>query len=223
MPRHPRRLIAAICLLAITTSITGCGGSGSAGHATPEACFAAMQIAAKNQDMAGICDCLTEESQAAMSGMLVMMGGMVKFMAEAAAPGNPEAAAEGQRMLAAVTAVLKQHNVDEDALKNPPQDPQSMGGPETVLKLGANVKDKKAFIVDMFEAMQESGQEGSFSEQFDQQAAGKLHDVKIDGDQATAIVTTASGTDEQIEFRRTNATGWRLHINLDQAAPAPAA
>lgn len=215
MPRHPRRLIAAICLVAVTMSITGCGGGSSAGHATPEACFAAMQTAAKNKDMAGICDCLTDESQTAMSGMLVLIGRMLKFM-----PHNPEDAAEQQQMADAMHDVLKKHDLADAELANAPQNPQSLGDPKTIRELGALVKDNRAFIIDMFTAIQQFEQASVFSEQFDQQAAGKLHDVKTEGDIATAIVTTAAGTDEPIEFRRTNATGWRLHINLDQGAPA---
>jgi hypothetical protein len=231
MSWRPRRLIAAVCLVAVSTSITGCGssepvekggkgassGGASAGHATPEACFAAMQTAVNNNDMAAICDCLTEETQAAMAGMLVMSGRMFRSL-----PHSPDDEEKHQKMADAMQGVLEKHGAAE-AAADAPQNPESLGGPGALLELAEVVKDKRAFIVDMFTALQQFEEANSFGEAFNQQSAGKLHDVKIEGDRATAVVTTAAGTDDPIEFRRTDATGWRLHINLDQAAPAPAA
>jgi hypothetical protein len=216
MSRQTRRLFAILGLVALAPTIAGCGG-GSNGFATPEACFAAMQTAAKNKDIPALCDCITEESQSALAGGLVMMGSMLKMMSGMAAMGGPEAKAEAEKTLGAVGAVLEKHGVTEEALKNATPDPHTMGDSKAILKLADMVKDKKAFISDMFAAMQQAGQGDKFSDQMDEQVAGQLKDVKIDGDRATAVVVTDTG-ESPIEFRRSNGSGWKLHINLDEMA-----
>jgi hypothetical protein len=213
--------VVAVCLLALTASM-GCSGSGGgSSFDTPEACFQSIRQAALNKDIPGLCKCLTVESQNVLAGGMVMMTGMLKMMGGMAAMGGPEAAAQSQQMIAAVSAVLAKHDIKDEALAGiNPSDAQAMSNPETISALADPVKNKPQFIADMFAAMEPFNQGQGFGEQFTEQIAGTLKDVKIDGDMATAIVVTTKG-EEPLEFRKT-AEGWKLHINLDQMAqPGP--
>ena len=58
-----------------------------------------------------------------------------------------------------------------------------------------------------------------FSKEFEEQIAGSLQDVKIDGDSATATIVTASGDESPVSFRKTT-EGWKLHIDLPTMGPA---
>lgn len=216
---HARRPgVVAVCLLSITLCSVGCNGSaGSGSFETPEACFQSIRQAALNKDIPGLCNCLTVESQDVLAGGMVMMTGMLKMMGGMAAMGGPEAAAQSQKMIAAVSAVLAKHDIKDEALAAiNPSNAQAMSNPETISALADPVKNKPQFIADMFAAMEPFNQGQGFGEQFTEQIAGTLKDVKIDGDTATALVVTTKG-EEPLEFRKT-AEGWKLHINLEQMA-----
>src|SRR5262249_25504125 len=76
------------CVLALLPAMLGCGGAFS----TPEACFQSIQRAGSNKDVAGMMRCLTDESQAVLSGGLVMMGSAMKMMGGFASLGGQQAA-----------------------------------------------------------------------------------------------------------------------------------
>ncbi len=210
---HARRPgVVAVCLLSMTAVSVGCSSD------SPEACFQSIRKAALNKDLPGLCNCLTVESQNVLAGGMVMMTGMLKMMGGMAAMGGPEAAAESQKMIAAVSAVLAKHGITDEALAEFKPDPQTMSNPEAISTLAAPVENKPQFIADMFAAMEPFNQGQGFGEQFTEQIAGTLKDVKIDGERATAVVVTTKG-EEPLEFRKT-ADGWKLHINLEQMSPA---
>ncbi len=215
MNRLYRRLGASLCLLSLSTSLLGCGGgSGSTAEgdfATPEACYQAVKKAVEAKNWGGFYDCLTADSQEIVAGSMVLMGNMVKMMSGMAAMAGPEAAAKAEKEMSAVTTVLEKHGVTEDAMKGFSPDPETMQQPEAIKKLAAVAKDKRAFVADMFAAMETMGQGGP---DFDKKLAGELKDVKIDGDHATAKVIGAEG-EQELDFRQT-AEGWKLYIDLNK-------
>jgi hypothetical protein len=212
MSGHCHRWLAASVLVVMTAAPIGC--SGGAGYETPEASFAAMKEAAKKKDFAAIYDCLSAETQDMMAGGLVMMGSMMKMMSGMAAMGGPEAAAEAEKSLGALTAVLEKHGVTEEALEKVQPDPQAMGDPSAIGKLASVVKDKRAFVADVMNVMQQSDQGGQFNDKFEENVSGELKEVKIDGNNATATLVTASG-EEPIEFRKED-SGWKVHLPMDR-------
>ena len=199
------------CLLAIAATAVGCGSSG---FESPEACFQSIRVAAHNKDMRGICNCLTEESQETLAGMLVIGGTMMsKMQAGMATMAQGQAAEEAKKAVAAVDSVFEKHGVTEDALQ---ENLGTMVGPpsgERLRDLAAIIKDKLGFITDMYAALEPLGQTAKFGEQFEEQIAGELKDVEVDGDQATAVVVTDRG-EEPLMFRKTPA-GWKLHIDME--------
>jgi hypothetical protein len=211
---HARRPgVVTVCLLSITAVSIGCNGSAGGGNFdTPEACFQSIRQAALNKDIPGLCRCLTVESQNVLAGGMVMMTGMLKMMGGMAAMGGPEAAAQSQQMMAAVSTVLAKHGITDAALAGIQPNPQTMSDPNAVAALADPVKDKPQFIADMFGALEQFNQNQGFGDQFTEQIAGTLKDVKIDGDTATAVVVTTKG-EEPLEFRNTP-EGWKLQISL---------
>lgn len=207
----------AIACVALTLTCIGCSGNG---FESPEACFKSIRTAAHNKDMGALAKCLDEESQNAMAGMLVMVGSMMKApgsMAAMMSGGKPE---DAQKGIDAIEAAFKKHGLTDELLQKEMAAMQSAGGAEGVTHLSTLVKDKPAFIADMYAAMQQLGGAAKFGEQFEEQIAGELKDVKIDGDKASAVVVTAKG-EEPLAFRKT-AAGWKLHIELNQMGPAGA-
>ncbi|HMO87014.1 MAG TPA: hypothetical protein PKC18_19065 [Lacipirellulaceae bacterium] len=215
----PRRLqIVLVALVATSQLALGCRDGAdarpaAAPFATPEACFAAMQEAARDKDIGAMCDCMTADSQRALAGILVAAGSMFKMVAAMTA----QADADAQAALDAVVEVMHRHNVTDEAMQRLAADPAAINDPAAVLQLADAVPDARAFIVDMFAAMQESGQGAQFSDQLHDQIEGQLQDVAIDGDQATAVVVTPEGP-APLAFRRSDGQGWKLHISLDDMA-----
>ena len=208
------------CLFALLPAVLGCGGAFS----TPEACFHSMQRAGQNKDIAGMMQCLTDESQAVLSGGLVMMGSAMKMMSGFAGLGGDQAggqAAEMKQLADEVDGVLVKHGVTEEALESAAPSLQAPPDPNSIRKLSDVISDKPRFIADMFAVLQKSQQGNSFSKEFEEQIAGSLKDVKIEGDAATATIVTASG-ESPVEFRKTP-EGWKLHIDLPAMAPGAAA
>lgn len=208
------------CLLALLPAVVGCGGSA---FSTPEACFQSMQRAGHNKDVAGMMQCVTDESQAILSGGLVMMGSAMKMMGGFAAMGGEQAegqAAELKKLAEEVDGVLTKHGVTEEALESAAPSLQSTPDSTAIRKLSDAIGDKPRFIADMFAVLQKSQQGSEFSKEFEDQIAGSLKDVKIEGDSATATIVTASG-ESPVEFRKT-AAGWKLHIDLPTMGPGAA-
>jgi hypothetical protein len=212
MPARFRLIAALLALAALLPTTLGCGGSASGGDfSTPEACFASMQTAGKNKNIAGMINCLTVESQEVLCGGMVLMGNMMKMFGGMAATGGDQGA-EMKQQAEAIAAVLEKHGVTEDALKDAAPTAEMASDAGAIRKLAGVVSDKPQFIADMFAVMEKSSQGGNFSEEFESQIAGTLKDVKVEGDSATGTIVTTKG-EEPIAFRKT-AEGWKLHIEL---------
>jgi hypothetical protein len=199
-----RRAFVAIGFLALASAL-GCGGGK---YDSPEACFRTMQVAAHNEDWPAVCDCLTADSQEELAGMLVMAGTMMKMQSDSAP----------------VVEALEKHGVTDEALQEQGASIFAMSNPGALRGLAKLVKDKAAFIADMIVAMQKLRSATQFNSQFENQIAGELSDVKVTGDEATAVVVGAEGkTKTPVEFRKTP-EGWKRHVNLGAmglgAAPA---
>lgn len=194
----------------LPTCLSGCGSA--QGFDSPEECCLEIKTSIEKKDMGGFYDCLTEESQDVVAGSMVMMK-MMSGMA--AAMGGPEAAKD----FAEIDAALEKHGVTKEAFEKAAPDRQQLKDPDAVKDLAVVVKDKRAFVVDMFAAMEKSGKVANLRDKLN----GELKDLKIEGDKATATLETPQG-DEELDFRKT-ANGWKLHIDLQKlaakAGPAP--
>jgi len=199
-----------LCLLSLSPMFAGCDIAGG-GYASPEAVASAAKAAIDKKDMGAFYDCLTEESQNTLAGTAVLVGSMMKMMSGMAAMGGPEAQAEAEKETAEVTAIMEKHGVTEESLKDANPNPAMMGDAEAIGKLAGVVKDKRAFVHDVFTALDKMKKGGP---DLSQQFTGELKDLKIDGDRATAKLTTARG-EEELDFRKT-AAGWRLHIDMEK-------
>jgi hypothetical protein len=205
------RIAAPLVLLALAVTSVGCGGGG-VDFTTPEASFQTLRMAAHHEDTALVCESLTPESQEMIVGGLVAMALGVRVQS-GMAPDDAKLKEEW----AAYEPVLAKHGLAEEAVQTLTPRLIFLSGPEGFPAFADDVTDKVGFMADMYDAMQTVG-EVSFGEEFYEQLAGELQDVKIDGDRATAVVVTKSG-ESPLEFHRT-ATGWKLHINTDALAPA---
>lgn len=204
-----------VLALALLSASVGCSGGS---FESPEACFQSIRVAAHNKDMQGIVNCLTDESQEALAGMLVMAGGMVSRMPSGMAPlAGAAGSDEAKQAATTIKGVLKKHGVSDEELETRTANPLLLASAAGIRELSSLVSDKQAFIADMYAALQTMGQGAQFGAQFEEQIAGELKDVKVDGDQATAKVVTASG-EEPLMFRKTP-TGWKLHIDLSNVGP----
>ncbi len=189
-------------LLIVALAAGGCsgggGGPGMAG-ATPQETFDAMKAAAVKKDWNGMISCMTPQTQEMMLGGMAMM---VEFMG--AMPG-------GGDKLKGAADILTSHGAKLDAKL----DMASLaGGPdgakpnpqEALKKLVGDVKDKPACLAEVMAWLEKNGDDkmksGSMS---DQMAASTLSDVKIDGDKATAKITSKKdGKDESqdVQFQK---------------------
>jgi hypothetical protein len=210
-----------LCLVSLSPLLAGCGASGG-GYASPEAVASAAKAAIDKKDMGAFYDCLTEESQNTLAGTAVLVGSMMKMMSGMAAMGGPEAQAEAEKEVGEMTAIMEKHGVTEESLKDANPNPAMMGDSQAIGALANVVKDKRAFVHDVFTALDKMKKGGpNLSQQF----TGELKDLKIDGDRATAKLTTQRG-EEELDFRKT-AAGWKLHIDMEKmgrgtAGPASA-
>ena len=75
MARYLLSSLLGCSLLLSGVTLSGCG---SKEHESPEAVFEAAKSALADEDMEGFMNCLTPESQDLFSGMLVMLGTMMK-------------------------------------------------------------------------------------------------------------------------------------------------
>lgn len=213
-----RPTLVAITIVAV--ALSGCGG---ARYDTPEACFQTIRIAAHHEDIPTFCDSLTPESQELLAGGLVMFGASLRIKAGVASfLGGPIAGAgsEAQRQLDAVNTVLARHGVTEDQVRQFISNPESFVDLQSSARdLGNLVADKPAFIADMWSAIKQFDDNGEmFGKKVLERLAGEIQEVSIDGEQATAVITTKRGQ-ESLVFHKT-ATGWKLHIIADDLIPA---
>jgi hypothetical protein len=175
----------AFALFALTVWATGCGKGSTTKFDTPEAAFNAFQEAAKSEDWQAAARCLTPESQAMMADGLI-------FAASFATLGEKEKEKSLEEL-------LKKHKIDMDAEPKEPADKDPNAMPSFV----AEVENKPALIEDLF-AWLEKNSSGKGGPNFE---ARELGEVKIDGDQATAMADSG----DTVEFRRIDG-GWLVHL-----------
>ena len=201
-----RRLLSSLLccsMLAVSVSLSGCG---SKKHKSPEAVFEAAKSAMADEDMEGFMNCLTPESQDLLAGAMVMLGTMMKGLA---ALGGEDA--DAQQSMSKIGKVLEDHGLTEDAMKK--MEGADESDPASAMKrLVEPVKDKAAFVGDMFEVF--SGMENGATEDFE--FKGTLKDIKIDGDSASAVLEDG-GTSKPVQFKKVKGS-WLIHLDPSELA-----
>jgi hypothetical protein len=201
-----------LSLLAVA-ALVGCGGA----YDTPEATFQTIRVAANNKDMRGLFGGLTEESLDTLAGSLVLA---FKTPFGKAGMKRSLSAEDADKAEAATTSVCEKYDVTDAKVSDAMSDPLTMFSAGGLKKLADLVEDKVGFIADMWGALEPFGQTSKFSEEFAVQLSGTIKDVKIDGDQATAVLVTTKG-EQPLTFRKTPA-GWKIHIELGPLGAPPA-
>jgi hypothetical protein len=194
-----RNTTIALLLLVFVSMLSGCGGC-TPSHDSPEAAFEAMQTAVQEGEWETAAKQLTPESQDKLAGGMVMMMGFV--------------AAFDQENAGEIEALLKEHGLDMDSLDEESGDEESHDMAAAVAKFAEPIKDKPEFIADAMALIEKLDKDGDSSDAW---PTGKLEELKIDGDKATAVVVTSGdggGDREPIEFRKVDG-GWLVHIPDD--------
>ncbi|WP_339745333.1 hypothetical protein [uncultured Rubinisphaera sp.] len=161
----------------------------------PEATFATFKTNIHEGKWKAGANCLTEESQASLCGVMI-------FMSSLTAAFDPESK-EG------FEALMKKHGAGPDAESPFPGSapPAAEGSPQNMMRmLGSAIKNKPAFLEDLMAWMSESG--GNFD--LGKVTDAKLEELKIEGDKATAFVVNDDKRNP-IEFQRLNER-WKIHL-----------
>jgi len=192
-----RQATITVFFISVIPLLSGCGGCSPTKHDSPEAAFDALQEAAQEGDWETAMQQMTEQSQAKMAGGLVFGLGMMAAF-------DPKSKDE-------VESLLKEHGLDPDAEED--DEPIHGNDMEAALKKMTDpIEDKPAFIADAIALMKKlNKKEGGSSFDF---PVGKLEDLKVDGNSATAvIVVSKKGKEERepVEFRKVDG-GWLVHI-----------
>ncbi len=176
---------------------------------SPQAVFDAAKKAEASEDWKVFCQCLTPESQEAFSVETaldaVFLRSVVVGLSGLLFAGEKEA----EREFAKVSEVLGKHGFDEKTLKGIEEDSKSPE--EEVAAIGRKIKDKPAFISDMFAAL--SAMNGSEVIPL-LVGSAKLVGLNIDGDAATAtVVQTIKGKDlkDRIAFKKVDSS-WLIDM-----------
>ncbi|MEQ9410356.1 MAG: hypothetical protein RIK87_21655 [Fuerstiella sp.] len=178
--------------------------SAPAGFETPDAAFAAFQNAAAAGDYRTAVSAMTLESQQALAGSLIFALSMMSAF-------DPENADE-------LTGLMEKHGISEEHQESgPPPEMVTDAGPAGMVRgIGAMTEDPAAFVAEAMEWMEKSPNADGNSDF----AEGRLGTVTVEGDSATATLSTPEG-DKPIEFRR-NSSGWLVHIPDEEFAMAGA-
>ncbi len=191
-------------LAVVTVSLAGCSSA-----STPEAAYANLKDAADKKDIKRVMGCMTTESQDQMAGTLAFAGMMRKGMSEM--PGMP---ADTKASVKKVAEVMAKHGLTDEYLKSldgkkkAAFNPADFGG--ALKDITAPVKDKPAFVADMFAAMpQKDGAPAAFDIQYK-----GLKDVKITGDKATGTavqVMKGKESETPMNFVKQNGS-WKIDL-----------
>jgi hypothetical protein len=225
------QVVRKLCLVgAASLLLAGCGaGRAPVQFNTPEECFQFAQKAAQEKDYIAAVDCLTEDSQEVMAGMMVTAGTMSKAFGGMAAAfgGDSEEAQQMKAGLAKIDAVMTKHGVTEKALEEMGQANPLAGAltggsdaadqnPEQAIEgvraMAKPIEDRRTFVADMIGAMEELGNDQA--ENPVEEFAGELKDVQIDGEEATATILKADAEESPIGFKKTD-HGWRIHLDAN--------
>jgi hypothetical protein len=206
----------------VLTATLACGNQVAGGekkaaaiYQTPQEVFEVARAAVNKDDWRAFLSCFTDDSRDSVAGLTLFVAGLVKEVARL------DKSAAARQTVKQLDLVFKKHGLTEAILKK-----QKAAGnakdSETalrVLRAGLEpVKDRSAFILDMFAAMRgyvkEIGKaEASFKEMI---RNAELRELEVKGDKATAVLlTTRDGqrVRESIEFRRLGGS-WRMVVPL---------
>jgi hypothetical protein len=191
--RKQAAIVVTACSLVF--GLAGCGRGG--GGKTPEESFKAFQEAAKAEDLSAAYPHLTKDSQAAMTGGLVMVVSFAKF-------GLKEEA------IKELDEMLKRHGLTEDKVKEKAKaDGANKDGVKTMIAMGNLVSDQKGFASDVNKFMKKHSK-GERDNPLGKIEKATLSDVKTEGDTAKGKVTIDSKT-EEIHFRREGGS-WKIDM-----------
>ncbi|TWT62690.1 hypothetical protein [Rubinisphaera italica] len=172
----------------------------------PEATFATFKTNIEAGNWKAGANCLTEDSQASLCGVMI-------FMSSLTAAFDPDSKKGFE-------ALMKKHGAGPDAESPFPglEPPAANGDPQNMMRmLGSAIKNKPAFLEDLMGWMSESG--GNFD--LGKVTDANLEELKIDEDKATAIVVNDDKRNP-IEFQRMK-DRWKIHLpdelfNMDNMA-----
>jgi hypothetical protein len=141
-------------------------------HESPDAAFTAFQAAIEKKDWGKAANCMTADAQSAMSMLLTMPVSMMAAFDEAKQP--------------EIEALFTKHGLNMD--EGPPG---GSGGDQAaaIRAFGKQIKDKPAFIAELIEWLDKNDDDSDGDSVFSAMGRGKLGDVKINGDTATAVLT----------------------------------
>lgn len=218
--RHSRATSAvALCLCLALAGSPLAAAKVQAGAESPEALIARIEQAAQKGDIAEISACLAPEDRAEMAlglvvgaGMMIGFMGMGSDMGAAMAEGMGEAASgeepsaeekakveKGKQEMAAKAAdlqkrydqILKKHGLEEKL-----KDEAALADGDKATQLLAGVDDV-TLIGDLWGLFKELGESKNLGESGPLAGIGKITDLKVEGDHATA---KAGG--ETVEMRK---------------------
>jgi hypothetical protein len=206
-------------LLLLAALGTALAGERPPTYRTPQEVFEAAKKAARHEDWKGVCATLTDDSRDLLAGALVMTPLRFKARAKLAGPKEKDILAK----LKPLDDVLARHGLSETVLNNILA-AQSDTDPKDAIKLSvkrllAPIRDRCAFIADMFNALKKVDE--SKARRGPINADAVLQDVKIKEDKAAGVIVTKAGGKEQrapIEFLRV-AGSWKLELPLNAGKP----
>jgi hypothetical protein len=188
-------------------------------YRTPEEVFEAAKMAARKEDWKGVCATLTDDSRDLLAGALVLTPLRFKARAKLAGPREKDILAK----LKPLDEVLARHGLSETVLNNILA-AQAETDPREAIKLPvkrllAPIRDRCAFIADMFNTLKKVDE--SKARRGPINADAELKDVKIKEDRAAGVIVTRTGGKEQrepIAFRRVQGS-WKMELTLGQGKP----
>ena len=198
---NPRRGVLIVPVLVAALVLPACKSKKTYG--SPQAVFDAAAAAAAKQDWAAFMNCLTDESQDKFTFTLAVSANFIKSIASM----DKE---KGAEVAKAIDEAMKKHGVNEANLpkamfnKSAPQDEREM-----MRKVVGPIKDKPVFVGEVMAAVKKL-----VNKEPQQEFAGTLTNVKIEGDEATATVvrkTPNKETQEPMAFRKVGG-GWKIEL-----------
>jgi hypothetical protein len=174
-----------LCLAALT----GCGK-----YKTPEATFQTLVDSLNKKDWGGFFGCLTQESQDTATAGMAMFANMAVMKDEK----------KGED----IKAILKKHSAEVNLQEMMKETDSKVA----MKKINDKIKDKPAFFSEIMPAIAKN--DPSVAKNFEK-VSGKIKDVKIDGEKATAIVVSqdksGKDTEDKISFKKEK-DGWKIDM-----------
>lgn len=157
------------------------------GFDSPQAVFAALQQAVEADDFSAAARCLDPESQQAMAVIMTIPLGLVAAF-------DPEKEKEVEQLFKKY-GISMEEDSDEFPIKSS--------------------EERIAFMADVVEWMEANGDDtGEDSGPLKKMGRGSLGEVSIEDERATATVTLADNSTEEIEFARVDGQ-WYLHLSME--------